>query len=229
MRGAWEVGRRWSADVGLGLLLGMLLVFAFVLAPLIYLGWVERHLLGVAFVLVLLGGAWSLAQHRGMVVAFTVVALAAEAFRWLHRFAPTGGLAAMEALASALSIGVLMVLVVKLVFDPGPITWHRMGGAICAFLLFGVMWAQLYQLLETLHPGAFTFPSPAARGSDRVWPFVYFSFITLTTLGYGDIVPVHPVAQSLVALEGLVGQLYPAVLIARLVALQLQRKPGPPT
>ena len=81
----------------------------------------------------------------------------------------------------------------------------------------GLAWAGLYQLLLMWHPDAIRFPT----GEASQQAVVYFSFTTLTTLGYGDIVPVHPLARSLAYLEAIVGPLFVAVLIARLVALQV--------
>jgi hypothetical protein len=87
---------------------------------------------------------------------------------------------------------------------------------VAAYLLLGLGWALAYELVALLDAGAFS--GTGLAGSPR-YPFVYFSFVTLTTLGYGDVTPVHPVARSLAIAEGLTGQLYPAILLARLVSL----------
>jgi len=86
-----------------------------------------------------------------------------------------------------------------------------------------MMWSLAYYMTLLLAPEAFIFPkSPASGDGESVQSqLLYFSFITLTTIGYGDIMPVHPVARMLGILEGVAGQLFPAVLIARLVALHV--------
>lgn len=112
------------------------------------------------------------------------------------------------------------------VFAPGRITHYRIQGAIILYLNFGVIFAELYRLIEELSPGALT-GLPA--GSDDVGTMahlIYFSFTTLTTSGYGDIVPVHPLARSLANLEAIIGVLYPTTVLARIVTLELAHR-GP--
>jgi hypothetical protein len=107
------------------------------------------------------------------------------------------------------------------VFGEGPVTGHRIRGAIVVYLLLGVMWALLYQVVALTIPQAFRLPEDLA-GSDPdalQRQLTYFSYITLTTTGYGDITPVHPVAKMLTMFEALTGQLFLAITIARLVAL----------
>ena len=115
---------------------------------------------------------------------------------------------------------VLIWVVTRAVFGPGRITYHRVIGAILLYLTIGIVFVALYTLVGALAPGSFT----GIKVHDRVSlppDLVYFSFVTLTTLGYGDIVPVHPFARSLSNLEAILGQLYPATLLARMVSLEL--------
>ena len=100
-------------------------------------------------------------------------------------------------------------------------TGHRIRGAIVIYLLLGGIWAMLYQVVALTIPHAFHLPEGIAGGdADALQRLLtYFSFITLTTTGYGDITPIHPVARTLTMLEALVGQLYPAITLARLVSL----------
>lgn len=221
--------RFWSTDPGLSALLFGLVVTIFVLRPLVSLSLAGQGLIEVCFALVLVAGVWTVWQRRRQAVFLTVVIVIAELTRWLHRQMPAAGWAPWEALSGAVSIGILMLLVLSRVFQAGPITRQRIEGAIAAYLLFGLMWAEVYQFVDTLRPGAFRFPSSPAGESDRFSPLLYFSFITLTTLGYGDILPVHPVARSLAMLEALMGQLYPAILIARLVSMELASRSGRPS
>ena len=90
-------------------------------------------------------------------------------------------------------------------------------GAICVYFLIGLIWADVFFILETLQPGSFQIP-PEQVGQATL---DYFSYVTLTTLGYGDITPISAPARSLSLLEAMMGQLYLAVLIARLVGIHI--------
>ena len=104
----------------------------------------------------------------------------------------------------------------------GRINMHRIMGAVGSFLLIGVVFAQGYRILALTAADAFAIggaPAPASIFLPRV---NYFSFVTLTSLGYGDITPLHPFARALVTLEALTGQLFLAILVARLVAMEVE-------
>jgi hypothetical protein len=101
---------------------------------------------------------------------------------------------------------------------------------VCTYFLFGVTWGTLYTLLALVSPGAFSVSptlAAVAKWGNPIAPFTpltqYYSFTTLATLGYGDVTPVTAGARALSVLEGITGQLYLAVLIARLVGLHSAR------
>ena len=94
---------------------------------------------------------------------------------------------------------------------------NRLIGAVCVYLLLGVIWALAYTMLEMLSPGSFGGFTPLqGRGWDSEW--LYFSFVTMTTLGYGDILPVSATARVLAYMQAVFGQLYVAILVAGLVS-----------
>jgi hypothetical protein len=84
----------------------------------------------------------------------------------------------------------------------------------------GLLWAFAYDTVELLQPGSFSLKTQSSGGA--LPQLGYLSFTTLTTLGFGDILPVSPLARSLAVLEGLLGQLFPVILIARLVAMEIE-------
>lgn len=105
----------------------------------------------------------------------------------------------------------------KQVLFTGDIDGNKILGAICLYLLMGLIWAVLYTLVQLSFPGSFTNIS-----SDSAWftlfpDFIYFSFVTITTLGFGDISPQLPISRFLVYFEAIVGQFYMAILVASLV------------
>jgi Ion channel len=95
---------------------------------------------------------------------------------------------------------------------------------VAGYLLLGLLWGVWYEIIELLQPGSFAVASQKAQAG--LPQLAYFSFTTLTTLGFGDIVPLSPLARSLVILEALVGQLFPVILIARLVTMEIDHQRG---
>jgi hypothetical protein len=123
---------------------------------------------------------------------------------------------------------IIVILVLSYVLKSGKVTRDRIAAAICVYLLLGTIWAQAYILMEMIQPGSFassSAPSSTETYSDALrFDSFYFSFVTLTTLGYGDITPKHPVARAFTVLEAIIGPLYLAILIARLVGLHISQQ-----
>jgi hypothetical protein len=114
------------------------------------------------------------------------------------------------------------VRILKHVLRDSEVTADKICGALCVYLLFGIIWASGYFLLEGLSPGSLAFASGGPDSIETLFSqCLYYSYVTLTTLGYGDISPVSQAAKSLAYVEALTGQLYLAVLVARLVALHI--------
>jgi len=108
------------------------------------------------------------------------------------------------------------------------VTPAKISGALSVYLLLGYFWSIVFTILETLQPGSFNLALGGAEAAgSRAEIFkqlLYYSYITLSTLGYGDITPLSAGARSLAALEALTGQIYLAVLVARLVGLQISQR-----
>jgi voltage-gated potassium channel Kch len=116
------------------------------------------------------------------------------------------------------------VLLVQ-VLRQGAINAHRILGAVAVYILLGTIWSLFYHLIELQLPGAFQLPPGISEKPQVLQAHLgYFSFVTLTTLGYGDIVAVHPVSRTFVIIEALVGQLFPAILLARLVSMEIAHR-----
>lgn len=110
-----------------------------------------------------------------------------------------------------------IALGVRHLFDEGPITLNRLMGGICIYILLGMCWSIIYMYLIWWRPDAFAGLVLDAPDNPVFWDMIYFSFVTLTTLGYGDITPAEPMARALAYTEAVVGQLYIAILIGTLV------------
>jgi hypothetical protein len=105
------------------------------------------------------------------------------------------------------------------VFGHERVTGDTIAGAICVFLLIGITWMVAYQGIHFFDPGAFRNISSRSISPAATIDLVYYSFATLTTLGYGDITPIAKPARMLAVTEAILGQIYLTVLVARLVGL----------
>ncbi len=122
-------------------------------------------------------------------------------------------------------LGVAALLIMQEIFTASTITMDTIRGGICAYFLIGFVWALFYGMVATLNPQAF---SATLIQTDSFLIPIHFSFTTLTTLGFGDIVPISPLAIVLTDTEAIIGQLYPTIFIAILVGGYLSQKVDPP-
>jgi hypothetical protein len=217
--------RFWSTDRGLSIFSALLLVAVFVLPPLLPPNTGRSLAADVVFALLLVAGVRAMSERRLARLILMPVAAVTVAVHFASWVAPLGR--AWVELAAFSSLVLLFLVVLGQTFRSGAITVHRIQGAVAAYVLLGVIWAVGYLLVELRHPGAFSGP---IRVHDGARGFLYFSFVTLTTVGYGDVLPVHPIARSLAMLEAVTGPLYLTILLARLVSLAATpvagREPG---
>jgi hypothetical protein len=185
----------------------------------------EPAVRGVLFSVLLLIGVWSLRGGRrffmaGMafvVLGITLNVLAINIESIVFRYC------SLLALLGFLVVAISFTL--RQVIFGTEMNVNRLVGAICVFLLLGIIWSFAYALLELFAPGSFKGFSPGqGPGEDSSW--LYFSFVTLTTLGYGDITPVSAMARSLAFMQAVAGQFYVAVLVAGLVSAYISDRRG---
>jgi hypothetical protein len=217
--------RLWATDVGLSVFTVLLAMQIFVVSPLANLGVFGDRSFDSAFSLLLVWGAFAL--HSGRLLRVLVMACVglAVGLRWMTAWLPVPWIAITGSLLAVITLACFAAIVLKRVFEPGPVTRHRIHGAVCAYLLFGLMWAAAYASVGQIVADPFSVATNAGHSEPFIARFVYFSFVTLTTVGYGDITAVHPLARALVMVEALTGQLYPAIIIGGLVSSALAHRP----
>lgn len=214
----------WVEDRGLSLFL-VFLVLVTIFVPMVPLSRYGRIGLGLIFALMLFSGAVATIHQRilmYLIIALTVLEFTADL---IVEFNPWFGHPGWDTALKISGLSILVIMTLKQTFRPGPVSVHRVMGGVAAYLLIGVTWAFGYKLLMEQRPDAIHFQAfvggiPTAEPS----LLMYFSFSTLTSVGYGDAYPVHRIARSLATAEALVGQLYPAILIATLVGLSLHAR-----
>lgn len=123
----------------------------------------------------------------------------------------------------AIYFGLALYWILQDILSAEKITQDLIRGGVCAYLLIGFLWGLLYGITASVNPNAFS--EPIIVEEESFSRMIYFSFTTFTTLGYGDILPVTSVAKMLTNFEAIIGQLYPAIFIARLVSDYMSDKP----
>jgi hypothetical protein len=217
-KGRVLIAQTWESQLNLSLFLG-LLVFTVFLMPAIGLEhWSGRIARDVTFSVILVSGVAIGWGQRRLFVFGTFVAAIALAIRWAAWYVRTDAFDLLREGATLAGIALICMILLSQIFRTGIVTSARVQGALAVYLLLGLGWAHCYQIVNRPDPGSF---QSSVGSFFSVIEWNYYSFATLTTLGYGDIVPILPVSRSLAIGEALTGQLYLTVLIARLVALEV--------
>jgi voltage-gated potassium channel len=179
--------------------------------------------------LVLVFGVLAVGGRRRMLAWATLLVLPAVLGKWLNHVRPELCPRAVFYAGALIFIGFVVVNLLRFVLRSPRVNSEVLCASVAAYLLLGLAWAFAYALTVQVNPGAFAFNVPQLAGQTMDGPTAfYFSFVTLSTVGYGDITPVSPVARMLAVTEAMTGLLYVAVLIARLVALYSTPPPSTP-
>ena len=216
----------WKNEEGVILVLPLLVAAIFV-APLLR-DWfpVLAALSTALIVLLFVVGALVVARNVWGGLAVFVLAGSAIALELVRQLSGADSFAPWRLGLAGVTFGLFTAVMLARVFAPGPVTSYRLVGAVVAYLLVGLTWAYLYEFVEVLRPGSFRSAHGMSEGS---YPTALDSnFVTLTTVGYGDVAPVSSAARALSNLESLIGVLFPAVLIGRLLSKQVAGAPPEP-
>jgi hypothetical protein len=213
----------WSGDLGLTLTTISLVVLIFVITPLREAGLPGRFFFDLIMVTLMISGALAVNQSRIATAFVIIIVFAGAAVLGAGRIHPTPFLHQLGSALSTITLLLYVRIVLLVMFRKGPVTWSRIQGGVCAYLLLGMAWASAYQFVAQRYPGSFQFVTAPADIDQLTSKLTYFSFGVLTTLG-SDIAPVHPFARSLTLSEAIVGQLCPALLMGALVAMAMQSR-----
>jgi len=183
-------------------------------------------ILSVLFSLVLLAAVVAVANRKRTFAIAFLLAIPAITARWLNYFQPRLVHPSVFLVCSLLLLAFVIGHLLHFVLRAPVVTAEVLCASIAAYLMLGLMWTVAYWFVDQVTPGgAFSFNNQRDVHSINGFTGFYFSFITLSTVGYGDITPVSQVARLLAAMEAMTGLLYVAVLIARLVSLYSSAKP----
>jgi hypothetical protein len=158
-------------------------------------------------------------------VIVVILGLTLGAMIWvnLHTPLPPGVIAVSSLIGASFFGAVALELLGDIISRKGRVTMPLIHGAIAVYLLIGVCFSFVFLAIYGFDPGSFKGLEDAGVSHNK---FTYFSFVTLTTLGYGDVTPVSRMGESLATMEAVIGQLYLTVLVARLVGMQISQQPA---
>jgi hypothetical protein len=182
-------------------------------------------ILSALFSLVLLAAVIAVADRKRTLLIALFFAVPAITARWTNHFRPDLVHPAVFLVFAILLLAYVIAYLLRFVLRAPVVTVEVLCASIAAYLMLGLMWTVAYWLVDQLTPGgAFSFNTNRSVQSMNGFTGFYFSFITLSTVGYGDITPVSRIARWLAAMEAMTGLLYVAVLIARLVSVYSRTK-----
>ena len=198
------------------LLISILLLF--VLRPFLegYIG--INLLLDIFFSFILFSGIYAVSQKKYQFIIALCIAIPPCLLFWSTHLLESPSLILVRNSFMIIFFAYTVVIILSHIFREKEVTTDLIMGAVCVYFFLGLMWGVVFSLLESLQPGSFQFGQGQAAD---IINFTYYSFVTQTTLGYGDITPITAPARSFSLLEAVIGQLYVAVLIARLVGLHI--------
>jgi hypothetical protein len=221
----WYLQRRYSF-----LLLALALLFV---VHTFVLGVVGTWLYDALLTLVFLATFPLLFKRQGYLVAGVLLGVPTIVANWTGYAlpgVPAQPLAVAFHLFAAVFLSLTVVAILQSVHEAKAVTFDSLAGAFGGYLIAGLIFSHLYTAVEWITPGSFRMPADLtaqlADAHQRRLLFNYFSFTTLTTVGYGDITPVTQPARSLTSLEAVVGQFYIAVVMAELIGLKVSQERG---
>ena len=205
----------------LWLLISLLLIF--VISPFVVPYYYGPTILNVIAAIVLLSATYAVSRRRSFFIFGLSMTIFSIAVTFWLAIAPSYWLVIVSHGSLVVAIIFFVVAILSYVLGSGKVTWDKIYGATCAYLLLGYAWTFAYSVIEEVQPNSFTLlgaPMPHDVVG-RVMQLRYFSFVTLATVGYGDIVPHTQMARTVALLEAMLGQFYLVALVGRLVGLHI--------
>jgi voltage-gated potassium channel len=204
------------------LVLLILLLFFLVLTPFLDKLIETRILMDVFLTAIFIFIIYSIRLKRSQAVIALFLVLPLIITSWSEYFIEIRTVSLLTRIFGALFFAYAAINILRIIAKSEEVDRETIFAAIVAYLLMALMWAFLYMTLERLSPGSFSFPDKGSWG--EMMRYEYLSFVTITTLGYGDITPVTDQASALVLIEAFIGQIYLVVLVAWLVGMYVSRR-----
>ena len=204
------------------LVLLILLLSLLVLAPFLDEFIKARILVDIFLTAIFAFTIYTIKLNKYQVIIGSFLALPLIVATWSQYYIETQTLSLITRIFGVLFFAYAAINILHIIVKSEEVTRETIFAAIVAYLLIALMWAFLYMILELVSPGSFSFPESGSR--EETMRFEYLSFVTITTLGYGDITPLTDKSSALVMAEAVVGQIYLVVLVAWLVGMHVSRR-----
>ena len=176
-------------------------------------------LLDIFLTIIFISVIYAVSQKRHYLLIGTLLVLPLLLATWTKHLVVSPALSLIGTCSGILFFAFMVITIVLFVFKQNRVTLNVINASVVVYLLMAMMWAMLFILVEQVQPGSFSTLKIQAEESN--FNFFYYSFVTITTLGYGDITPSTEIARSLALLEAVIGQIYLVVLVARLVVIHI--------
>ena len=159
-------------------------------------------------------------KYNVLLALFLIIPMLVD--MWADYFTSADRTLVVSQICSIFFLGFAIFHVVNFIFKQKEVTPEIIFASVVVYLLMALLWSNIYQLLETFAPGSFEMPGGQIQ-NDRIL-FLYFSLVTITTLGYGDMTPLTDRAAGLATVEALIGQIYLVVMVAWLVGMHVSKR-----
>jgi hypothetical protein len=209
-----------GSQINISIFLGLVVLTVFVM-PSIGLGEEHERWYGnIVFSILIAAGTAIAWRRRGLFLLSALIGFFGLSLRWLALWRPSRSWELCSEAATLIAVLMISwILLLQIFRRARPITAVSIQAAIAVYLLFGLAWANAYLIVTQLNPHSFQ--STVGLSSSSATEWYYYSYVTLTTLGYGEITPLTRIARVLAVGEAVTGQLYLAVLIARLIGMEI--------
>lgn len=191
---------------------------------------IGRYLLEAIFIAILFAGLRAIETRKNLLRFEGLLLLVSLALYATGILLGNEGLFFLGIAGRILFMGLIALTILVSLFRARRVSEDTLAGAVCVYLLIALVWGHCFMLIEFLVPGSFSFTIGEARMqlwvSREFYPFYYFSLVTMTTIGYGDMLPVSTAARTFATMEGVLGQVYLTILVARLVGMHLMQQQG---
>ena len=210
--------RFWTQEKGLSGMLILIFIMHFIAIP--FFGSYPRFMVtvNIFWMLFIFAGIIAVSKHRKQALIISIIPVLFLAIQWINYLNHNVFILFADLILSIAIMLLLIVLVLAKVLEPGPVTIYRIIGSVVVYMLLVHFWSTLYLFLFEHIEGSFQISESKFESNSDQASFMYFSYVCITSTGFGEIVPLHPLARSLVQIEVLTGVLYPVVLIGRLVS-----------